>query len=424
MKQFKKQILTEGIYFTGDGKGGRKLEFIPKERIEHWATQHSEMKKAGLDVTAPAMHTSLAIPESKDDDKRWSASEEGSKANYGFWEKMEVGETVDEEGNHLKTLNGVLDVPREEDADKVGKTVKATSIYAVPEFVDGSGKLWEDVITHVYVGNDTIEAGQKNFIEVSDPSHLAVAMSHRLPIQMDSSQINAIINDDDGDISNTDNVYTLLEKVAGVCIPQGTTPDDLERALVAALKQKQLSENNREGGTVDKPPKKADVHEVPVTMSQNQKKSGTEQVPNETPKAETVSMSQFNEVQSQNNGLLATLTNEKKSQLSNRLNVLAERRILDEAELKTYQEQINSITSMSFDSKNQPVKTSAEVAIDALEKVKIKMPTEKPMVAMSQLDSDGNFIIQPNPTPDNSNGKVSEERADEIVSQMFGSTSV
>jgi len=431
--KFEKQILTEGLYVVGDGKGGRKVELITSDRLKHWADQHKKMIQAGLDVTAPAIHNPKAIPENKTDPKRWSATE-GSKSNYGFWESISATELLDESGAPVMALNGVLDVPREEDASRIGKTVKSTSIYAVPEFIDGNGNIWKDVLTHIYVGNSTIEPGQKNFLPVRE-GELAVAMSHRLPIAMSEFNIPGLM---EGDIeANSEDLWEMLEKVAGLAVPRGISPELLPQALLAALKQKQLSEAHREGGTVSKPPSKSQLHEVPVVMSTNQQSNGavqqtaapgpvkTEVIPPDNKTSEAVSMSQFQDVQQQNSGLLTYITGNKKTELKNRLALLRQRNIIsDDETFKNFIQKVDGITSMSFDDQNQVIPTIVESQISALEAVRVPMPTNQPIVAMATQDAGGNFVIQPNPTPVTDPGTdVTEERASSIVDALMGGTS-
>ena len=261
MPKFTKEVLTEGVYLTGDGKGGRKLEFIPKKRIDHWAKQHKLMVEAGLKIPAPDLHAD-------DEDPNKYINSEGSKSNYGFWEHLSLGEKIDPDtGDTLATLNGIIDVPVQADADRIGTSVKETSIYAKAKFVDGTGRVWEDVLTHISPCTKPIEPGQKNFspIEEHDLS-IAMSMSHRISMDMNLGNVSEMIGSDSMPSSD---LYTMLKTVAGLSIPEGTTMDRLEQALLAALKQKQLSEQNGEGGSVTKPPKDSIVSQVPIVMSSN-----------------------------------------------------------------------------------------------------------------------------------------------------------
>ena len=78
---------------------------------------------------------------------------------------------------------------------------------------------------------------------------------------------------------------------------------------------------------------------------------------------------------------------------------------------------------MSFDAQHQPIETTVEIQLGAMEKIKIPMPTNAPMVAMSQADDNGNCVIQQNPLPTQSNQAPSAERHKEIMDQMFNTTS-
>lgn len=457
--KFKKQILRPGVYFVNDGNNGRRLEYITAERLKHWADQHKKMVSAGLHVPAPAIHKKEAEP---------TNSLKTSKDNYGWWEQIEFT------GN---ALEGVVDIPVKSDQERIGKTVKEVSIYAKPKFIDGLGNEWKDVLTHIAIITNPIEPNQKNFEKVEDGS-LSVAMSDI--VQMSNSQLQTLDSkmkakkkkakmapdnemedegqeedmaddmanespdgmdeqDEEGEIeegqedmeplldSSTD-VYTLLQEIAGIAIPKGTPDAKLKEAITNALLQKQLSERkNRSGGTIKTPPANSNVNEVPVVMSNNNNGSagGNQATSNQT---ETVSIEtvmshpSFKAMESQNKGILGVLTNSKKQELRSRLNNLRQRNIISsEEDLNNYNQQIDSIV-MSFGNDGNPLVTQIETAITALEGVKIPMPANQPIVAMAQSDASGNFVIQPQQVP--TGGPVTDARAEEIVKNLFGSTSV
>lgn len=457
--KFKKQILRPGVYFVNDGNNGRRLEYITAERLKHWADQHKKMVSAGLHVPAPAIHKKEAEP---------TNSLKTSKDNYGWWEQIEFT------GN---ALEGVVDIPVKSDQERIGKTVKEVSIYAKPKFIDGLGNEWKDVLTHIAIITNPIEPNQKNFEKVEDGS-LSIAMSDI--VQMSNSQLQTLDSkmkakkkkakmapdnemedegqeedmaddmanespdgmdeqDEEGEIeegqedmeplldSSTD-VYTLLQEIAGIAIPKGTPDAKLKEAITNALLQKQLSERkNRSGGTIKTPPANSNVNEVPVVMSNNNNGSagGNQATSNQT---ETVSIEtvmshpSFKAMESQNKGILGVLTNSKKQELRSRLNNLRQRNIISsEEDLNNYNQQIDSIV-MSFGNDGNPLVTQIETAITALEGVKIPMPANQPIVAMAQSDASGNFVIQPQQVP--TGGPVTDARAEEIVKNLFGSTSV
>lgn len=432
MPKFTKEILTEGLYVTGDGKGGRQVSFIPKERIDHWATQHKAMVEAGLKIPAPEMHAD-------DEDPNKYIIDHGSKSNFGFWEQLSLG-VKEENGVELTTLNGLIDVPNQTDADKIGTSVQETSIYAKDEFIDGTGKVWKDVLVHIAPCVKPIEPGQKNFAPVGEGA-TAIAMSHRIAMNM--GDVNEMLESDE--VASAD-LQTMLASVAGISIPDGVSLSQLEQALLAALRQKQLSEQNGEGGSVTKPPKDSIVSQVPVVMSRNTNQGANNSAPNSIPPTPAIPATQpaasggggtgevippdsatataMSQLENQNQGLIAVATNGKKKELMNRLNVLRQRGLVNDDAL--YQElatSINGITAMAFDDQHQPIETNVEIQLGAMEKIKIPMPANSPMVAMSQADDNGNYVIQQNPLPTQSNQAPSAERHKEIMDQIFNQTS-
>jgi hypothetical protein len=458
--KFKKQILRPGVYYVNDGNNGRRLEYITAERLKHWADQHKKMVKAGLHVPAPAVHKKDANP---------TNSQKTSKDNFGWWEQIDfTGEA----------LEGVVNIPVQSDQERIGKTVKEVSIYAKPKFVDGLGNEWNDVLTHIAIVTNPIEPNQKNFEKLEEGS-LAVAMSDIVSMSdsqlqelddkmkkkkkakfgqqdqkpsgqqgdedmsddMDDEQPDDMDEDDDmtdeGDEDQADmdplldqssDIFTLLQEIAGIAIPKGTPDIKLKEVLTNALLQKQLSERkNRSGGTIKTPPANSKVNEVPVVMSNNNNGTAGGNQPSgsqtETVSIETVmSHPSFKAMESQNKGILGVLTNSKKQELRSRLNALRQRNIIStDEDLKNYNQQVEAL-SMSFGNDGNPLVTPIEVAVSALESVKIPMPASQPIVAMAQVDASGNFVIQPQQVP--TGGPLTDARAEEIVKGLFGSTSV
>ena len=432
--KFNKEILTEGLYVTGDGKGGRQVSFIPQKRIAHWAAQHAEMVKAGLKIPAPELH-------SEEENPNKYQTGVGSKSNFGFWEQLSVGQK-EENGVTLATLNGVVDVPVESDAEKIGKSVQETSIYAKDKFVDGTGRVWKDVLVHIAPCTKPIEPGQKNFEAVPE-GDLSIAMSHRVAMNM--GDVNEMLESEE--VASAD-LQTMLASVAGISIPDGVSLAQLEQALLAALRQKQLSEQNGDGGSVKKPPKDSIVSQVPVVMSTNTNQGASNLAPNSIPPAPTTPATQpaasgggggtgevippdsatttaMSQLENQNQGLIAVATNGKKKELMNRLNALRQRGLVnDDARYQELATSINGITAMAFDDQHQPIETNVEIQLGAMEKIKIPMPANSPIVAMSQADDNGNYVIQKNPLPTQANQAPSADRHKEIMDQIFNQTSI
>lgn len=410
MPKFEKEILTPGLYAVSDAKGNRHAKLITKEMISHWVKQHNEMRKSGLNIPAPAYHDKQAVPENKPS---------SSKENFGFWEELKQ----DESGK----LVGVLDVPLESDAEKIGKTVKETSIFAVPKFVDGLGREWNNVITHIACCTQPIEPGQNNFKPANN--ELAIAMSHRIismGVEDFASTLTGNVNDledNDGEgnnspqMINTTDVFMLLEKVAKVKLPPNTSDEDFREALVAALLQKQLSEgNNSVGGTVLKPPPKSEISEVPVVMSVNQQNGGAQVQQNLVDVETVMSHPAFKSIQSQNQGMLTLLANNLKADLKSRVAKLRQRNVINDETKVGYESEIESI-QMSFDNSGSPVNPLVQSKIEALESVVIPNLNVNPVIAMAN-ESNGQLQIENNKVLNA--GLVDDGRADEIVNSLLG----
>lgn len=178
MPLFTKKIVKPGIHNVNSidaaGVVTRKKVPITKKRIAHWANQFAEMRKAGINIPAPVVHDRNATPLSTEEraklDEAMMKEEPGSFRNAGWWENL----FPDSDG----VLHGVVDVPLAKDAEKIGTTVKEVSINTMPEYIDGTGKKWEDVIYHVALVNHPIEPGQDNFKPLTPEETLTtIAMS-------------------------------------------------------------------------------------------------------------------------------------------------------------------------------------------------------------------------------------------------------
>tara|TARA_Y100000401_G_scaffold30623_1_gene22367 strand:+ start:8290 stop:9546 length:1257 start_codon:yes stop_codon:yes gene_type:complete len=251
--RFKKPIVTTGIY-TIPGDSPRKVE-ITNDRLSHWASQFSAMKDAGVSVPAPWNHSKEALPMSVGNDGTLPRSD----INAGWWDKIWVEDN---------TLWGELDVPRSEDAVKIGTNVKETSIYVRPEFSDGSGNSWDDSLMHIALVTHPIENGQGNFEPVTNEEEagIALAMSQLTePLSMSS-----IDNDHQvGSVKTKSGIQEMLEALRAVMIdlPDDTHEVNFMERLLVALRQKKASENP-EDSSISNPPEGAKEQPAPVAMSQ------------------------------------------------------------------------------------------------------------------------------------------------------------
>lgn len=408
-KKFRKEILREDKYVTGDGAGGRQVTDVTSDRIEHWAKTLNAMNKAGLLIPAPELHDAEESPSKYEGEK---VAAEGSKSNYGFWSDFTVIDVVNEDGETIKALEGVLDVPLEADAELIGNTVKETSIYSMNKFVDGKGNVWDDAIIHIAPVIKAIEPGQKNFQPVEGDMSIAMSHSHRL-----SNVVMRSMGSNTKSV-NTEDLTAMLEEVAGISLPENTPDEKLRECLLLLLKQKHLSEkNNRNGGSVSSPPDDSFVNEVPVVMSTNQtQKTPTVDVTPE-PTVETPAVDPV--VMSQHQGMLSYVTEQTKGTLSRRLKALHQRNTIGDDQLKELSDEVSSVV-MSFED-GQPQKPAVEKVIEHLEKIKVPMPANKPVIAMSHTDDDGNYVIQQNNVPEG-DGSMTPARVNSVLDNLFGQT--
>ena len=434
MAKFNKHIVSEGFYVVSNGNGQRKLEFIDEQRMKHWSDQAALMNQAGIRIPAPDKHHPQALPEGNKGNK-WSSSDPGSKSNFGFWDSFEVKDHL-KNGKNLKALYGTVDVPVDQDAQRVGTSVKETSICALPEFIDGEGRVWKDVLTHVALVTNPIEPGQDNFQRQDVPGNaLALSMSHHL--ENLSNEMRMAI--DDADATASASLSQLLKMVAGIVISDTLSPENLEQELITVLKQKYHTEKsmNKDGSTSQSPPD-SHLQQVPIAMSHNQdtlltdlqsqNKSLTDQIKElkedqDQTKQQLSQMTAMSQVQQQHAGLMAHTEKTQKEALKKRIEVLKRKGVItDQSFLDGLATQVDGI-QMSFDSENNLIKTAVEAQIEALERVPVSTPANhRPMLAMATENADGTLVIQsPNRPQGNGpdgDGWDNDEAIDSYLSKM------
>jgi len=256
MPTFRKQVLTKGVYNVKTPTG-RKMTPITEEYIQKTCDTANKMIEAGIRIPAPFAH--------KDDDgvypsplladdidaktakkKRWS-----SDINGGFWNKFETNEDGE--------LIGEVEVD-ESVAEKVGNTIKETSVFVLPEWTDGEGREWENALYHVAMVTNPVESGQDNFEELKETPELAVAMSFAM-----SDEINSSLED-----TNTNKITELiglLSERLNIALPGDTSPDNFFDRLVTVL----LNINQEEVEDITTPQKGSSPESSPVIMSQDNK---------------------------------------------------------------------------------------------------------------------------------------------------------
>lgn len=140
-----KEIIAPGDYHTDDG-----IVRATPQRIRHWLKQFKRMKAKGLPIPVPWEHQEGAKPLSHNDRLAQQATH-----NAGFWR----GAFIDRDGR----LWGKLDIPNEDDARHIERSVRYVSPEIDDHWVDGDGQVWKDIITHVALTPRPVHYKQKPF---------------------------------------------------------------------------------------------------------------------------------------------------------------------------------------------------------------------------------------------------------------------
>lgn len=135
--RFEKEVLRVGRWVHPAGKF--VLE-VTRERLARWAKAFRRMVEKGVRVPVPYGHSYDA------------------RDNAGFVSDMRVEED---------RLVAVLDIPREEDAARIGATATDVSVSINPDYVDGEGERYGEVIEHVAITNYPVVSGQENFVPLA-----------------------------------------------------------------------------------------------------------------------------------------------------------------------------------------------------------------------------------------------------------------
>ncbi len=161
--KFWKELIHQGRWTNT--RAGFTLQ-VDHGRLEKWKRSFDEMRGAGIRVPVP-----------------WGHSYD-PRANAGFLEELELRDSG---------LWGLLNVPNEEDAARLGKTVAGVSVSINPNFTDGAGREWGEVIEHVALTNHPVVTEQGDFIQAgtqSDEEKRAITL--QLDTAEDSPDLEAV----------------------------------------------------------------------------------------------------------------------------------------------------------------------------------------------------------------------------------------
>jgi len=216
MPAFVKDILRPGVYYARSPDGQPVQVRITPERLARWADQFNVMRAAGLRIPAPWKHDNSCPLEPGGQD---------SRDNAGWWDCLWFDP-------RSATLKGRLEVPREEDADRLGKTVCEVSPLVLPEWVDGHGRRWQDCIAHIALVTHPVASNQDNFV----PMGYAFGLNSLIgEFQMADEPVRKAedLPEDTSDLTIQDVLKALAS--VGLVLPEDTTLENLaERIIVAA----------------------------------------------------------------------------------------------------------------------------------------------------------------------------------------------
>lgn len=169
MPLVRKEIIRPGTYWYQDQKTGkpRKLTVTP-EQVKYWHEQGTAMLSTGLTVPVPFEHDFDAHPMSPADKL---------KNNAGWVKQYELGSVTDPKTKKKidNVLFGVCDIQNEDTYKSLPKTVRWTSPW-INSFVDGKGKQWNNVISHLALTTRPRIVDQEPFGSVAAALSLAEAV--------------------------------------------------------------------------------------------------------------------------------------------------------------------------------------------------------------------------------------------------------
>jgi hypothetical protein len=211
--KFTKDLLKPGVYLAQGLDGTRKPRTITAEHLRMTAKTFNEMLAAGLQVPGPWAHNlpNPLGPVIGDKSKEIPANE-----NAGFWGRV----WFDDKDN---TLYGELEAPRDEDSDRIGKTVREVSPL-IKTFVDGSGKKWDNALYHIALVTHPVMANQGNFQPLEVAANLDAGDGYALAL----SDLQELLLTDKPPIAET------VEKQEGVAMAQVGEPVKLDKSAAPA----------------------------------------------------------------------------------------------------------------------------------------------------------------------------------------------
>lgn len=217
------------------------MKTFTADDLKDKADKFQRMIDSGLRIPAPWKHYKIGPQPESQLTEQLTSTDPDSRMNAGWWERL----WQDEDG----TLTGELNVPLEQDSERVGTTVTEVSP-TIRDWVDGQGKEWPDSIYHIALVTHPVAQGQENFKRVPDEVSVALSLNDEPGLVVSLSDLKESTLSSEGVQMATEETPTsqtpvsasgagikealaVLKKV-GLVLPDDTTPENLLERIVIA----------------------------------------------------------------------------------------------------------------------------------------------------------------------------------------------
>jgi len=170
--EFRKEIIRPATYtYINPATGTPERMTVTPETVKHFHDQGNAMIAAGLSIPLPLEHQPTAKP--------MTASEKAAanlKNNAGDTKRYEIGKADDGQD----ALFAVVDVADPGIAEKIkNRSIKWVSPW-INSFVDGAGKAWNNVISHIALTATPRITKQQPFASIDAAMSLVGSLSEKV----------------------------------------------------------------------------------------------------------------------------------------------------------------------------------------------------------------------------------------------------
>lgn len=464
---YTKDIIRPGVYYASSPTSKkRKEEKVSTDRLVHWVNQFQEMKRAGLRLPCPPIHI-------KTDEKgkpkvlgpiHTEAEPYPASDNLGYWEDLFLAPKEDPETKEMvSTLFGRLGT----DNEKIGKEIQEVSIYALPKWQDGTGKVWDDALYHIAAVTNPVVPGQSNFnreqgevtektlkpiveeygeavaasycgsfFSLADTASAFAGQASNAPQPPGTAQPQQAQQEAEPDPFTE--MMTHLNEAYGILLPNDTNPQNLvERLNTAAMAM--LGQKQKEGDILKAPEGSTNPQQAPVAMSLNDAKPITSNptvdatihfstTPNGNGKPHSNGKAMSEEKKTEPNRYQEFAAKQYQKSLTDRIERLVKGgKVSREYAKQSLTPQVGA-SAFSLDEKGEQVVTPLEMTLSALEQVPDRQPEQKNPFGTGSVSGqgqvDGSFFSNwsteapegsTNPEPQDKIEEMTEEKAQKLA---------